>query len=141
VRVGHRRHRTREAGIDLTPMMDMVFLLIIFFMTSARFSQLTRAEVQLPLERGERQQAPQEAGVVVNITRSGDLEVFGRTVTDIELSGIVRQETVRKAHSGEPARFLIRADRDVLAKRLNDVVVVLSSAGVDSARLATEVPR
>ena len=42
------RQRRRSVAVDITPMIDVVFLLIIFFMTTAQFAQLTKAEVDLP---------------------------------------------------------------------------------------------
>ncbi len=49
MRFGAARHTERGVAVDLTPMIDVVFLLIIFFMTTAQFARLTRADVELPL--------------------------------------------------------------------------------------------
>ncbi|MEC9372838.1 MAG: biopolymer transporter ExbD, partial [Planctomycetota bacterium] len=46
----HRGERIPD--IDITAMIDVVFLLIIFFMTTAQFVKMTRAEVDLPRETG-----------------------------------------------------------------------------------------
>ena len=43
-----RPRRGRELGVNLTPMIDIVFLLLIFFVLIAQFSSRQRAEVQLP---------------------------------------------------------------------------------------------
>ena len=127
---------------DLTPMIDVVFLLIIFFMTTAQFAQLTRAEVDLPQERGEQQAEAEQAGIVVNITGEGQLIVSGRTVGLGELESIVRLEIAREPdRPAQQLKLLIRADRNAPAARLNRVVEVLRPLGVGAARLATEVPR
>ncbi|MCH8006080.1 MAG: biopolymer transporter ExbD [Planctomycetes bacterium] len=139
----HRqRDRTRGFAIELTPMIDVVFLLIIFFMTTAQFSRLTRADVDLPQERGEQRQTPEEAGIVINITRNGELIVSNRSVDLRELEAIVRAQ-IRRAPRLSPLdlKLMIRADRNAEAARLNQVVTMLTSLGVGSARLATEVPR
>ena len=43
----------RHLAVEITPMIDVVFLLIIFFMVTARFARDTRAELNLPQEKGE----------------------------------------------------------------------------------------
>lgn len=136
------RHRSRSVAVDITPMIDVVFLLIIFFMTTAQFAQLTRAEVDLPQERGEQRDLAEQAGIVVNITREGQLIVSGRAVALSELKAIVRSEIAREPdRPAQQLKLLIRADRDAPAARLNRVVEVLRPLGVGAARLATEVPR
>jgi biopolymer transport protein ExbD len=119
-------------------MVDVVFLLIIFFMTTAQFSRLTRAEVDLPQERGEQQRRAEEAGLVVNVTRSGELIVSNRTVALGELQQLVQDEL--RSDSDEQPRLLIRADRQADVRHLNEVVELMTSLGFGEARLATEVP-
>ncbi len=123
-------------------MIDVVFLLIIFFMTTAKVAQLTRTEIDLPLERGDQQATPDEAGLVINITVSGEIIVASRIVGLAELEGIVLSE-IRKDPERPAAqlKLLLRADRTVAALYLNRVVRMLDSLGVGAARLATEVPR
>ncbi len=123
-------------------MIDVVFLLIIFFMTTAQVAQLTRTEIDLPAERGEQRATPDEAGLVINITNSGDIIVASRTVDLVELEGIVRAE-LRKdpQRPADQLKLLLRADRAAAAAHLNRVVGLLESLGVGAARLATEVPR
>ena len=85
---------TRERGVsvDITAMIDVVFLLIIFFMTTAQVARLTHTEVDLPLEKGEQRATPDETGLVINITGGGEILVAGRPVDIAELEGIVRGE-------------------------------------------------
>ncbi len=136
------RERKRTLDIEVTPMIDVVFLLIIFFMTTAQFARMTRAELALPLEPGEQDRAPQEAGLVINITREGEIIVTDQTFDLAGLEQLVREEI--QLHSGRPPqqlKLLIRADKNADSARLNEVVRLLQSLDVGSARLATEVPR
>ncbi len=123
-------------------MIDVVFLLIIFFMTTAQVAQLTRTEIDLPLERGDQLTTPDEAGLVINISASGEIIVASRVIGLAELEGIVRSE-IRKdpQRPADQLKLLLRADRTVAALYLNRVVRLLESLGVGAARLATEVPR
>jgi biopolymer transport protein ExbD len=138
MRQARARFRRRGVSVEITPMVDVVFLLIIFFMTTAQFSRLTRAEVDLPQERGEQQRRAEEAGLVVNVTRSGELIVSNRTVALGELQQLVQDEL--RSDSDEQPRLLIRADRQADVRHLNEVVELMTSLGFGEARLATEVP-
>ncbi len=136
------RERKRTLDIEVTPMIDVVFLLIIFFMTTAQFARMTRAELALPLEPGEQESAPQEAGLVINITGEGKIIVSDQSFDLAGLEQLVREEI--QLHSDRPPqqlKLLIRADKNADSARLNQVVRLLQSLDVGSARLATEVPR
>ena len=136
------RERNRSLHIEITPMIDVVFLLIIFFMTTAQFARMTRAELALPLEPGEQERAPGEAGLVINLTRAGEIIVSDQTLDLAELEQLVRQEI--QLHSDRPTRqlkLLIRADKNANSARLNEVVRLLQGMDIGHARLATEVPR
>jgi biopolymer transport protein ExbD len=126
---------------DLTPMIDVVFLLIIFFMTTARFAEETRAELDLPQERGEQQEVTEEAGMIVNVRADGTIVVDTDELTPDELTEAVRAEIDRlHGRSGQQLKLMIRADRNADTAHLNRMVEQLQAAGVGAARLATEVP-
>ena len=142
MRFATARSRERGVAVDLTPMIDVVFLLIIFFMTTAQVAQLTRTEIDLPQEKGEQRTAPDEAGLVINITGGGEVIVASRTVDWEELESIVRSELGETPdRSAHQVKLLLRADRNAAAVHLNRVVGMLESLGIGEARLATEVPR
>lgn len=142
MRFGCSRQASRTIEIELTPMIDVVFLLIIFFMVAAQFARITRAELDLPQEKGEQEQAAEEAGLVINLLADGSIEVAQRTIGIEELLQIV-QEEIERLPSGDPrnVKLLIRADRNNDTATLNDLFNRLRSLGVGAARLATEVPR
>jgi biopolymer transport protein ExbD len=142
VRFQKSRHPERLLAVDFTSMVDVVFLLIIFFMTAAQFARATRAEVELPREPGERQKQPDEAGLVINITRSGDIIVGSDELDLVGLRELVERE-IRTMHAGHaPAlKLMIRADKECDSARLNQIVDMLREHDVSAARVATEVPR
>ena len=141
MKFGRSKHPARVPSVELTPMIDVVFLLIIFFMATAQFARLTRADVDLPIEKGEQQPIPEEAGLVINITRLGEIIIANETVSLDDLADIVDDE-IRQLPDGDPRRvkLLIRVDRLAAAGRLNEVVTRLQQRGVGVARIATEVP-
>jgi len=128
----------RVLPLEIAPMIDVVFLLIIFFMTTAQFARITRAELDLPQEPGEQRPA-EEAGVVINVMRDGTLIVNERTVSLPELIVMVEDEMARV---GGPAglKLILRADREAPAARMNEVITRLQQLGIYTARVATEIP-
>jgi biopolymer transport protein ExbD len=142
MRFGRRIRPDRVRGLEITPMIDVVFLLIIFFMTTARFAQDTRAELDLPEERGEQREGSDEAGVIINVTADGTIVVGKREVTLSGLEQIVQEEIQRaQGRDARKVKLTLRADRNLDSTRLNQIVSLLRNQGVGSARLATEIPQ
>lgn len=129
----------RRLHLELAPMIDVVFLLIIFFMTTAQFARDTRAELDLPQERGEQEERGEEAGLIINVARDGSIMV-GPESTDLAgLEGAIRAELA--ARPPDAVRVTLRADRAGDAARLNEIVALLRRHGIGGAKVATEVPR
>lgn len=136
--------RNRTINVELTSMIDVVFLLIIFFMTTAQFARLTRAEVSLPQEPGAQDPIPEEAGLVINITQSGQIivNVNDAPINLGELENLVKQEIAKYPdRSAHHLKLLIRADKNSKSARLNQIVNLLQTLDVGAARIATQVPR
>lgn len=125
----------------VTSMLDINFLLIMFFMVTAHFQRESRANLQLPKENGEAEVQVDEAGLVINVTREGGIIVKNEDVLLESLKGMVQGE-VAKLPGGEAdqLKLMVRVDRDASAQHLNKVVTMLREAGVGVIRVATEVP-
>lgn len=127
--------------VEITPMIDVVFLLIIFFMTTAQFVQMTRAEVDLPIEKGEQEDVADEAGLLINVLVNGEYVVNAETLQLPDVMMVVRRSIAEKTEDPTGFKLMIRADRNADSAALNDLVEALQDEGVGLARLATEVPR
>lgn len=137
-----RRHtHQRLMRVEITPMIDVVFLLIIFFMTTAQFARMTRAEVELPKQAGEQREEPEAEGIVINITADGQIIVSNDTVTIDELEQLVFDEVQRtRGREALTTRVMIRADRRASTRVLNQVVERLQKMNIGAAKIGTEVP-
>ena len=137
-----RRHREHVTGVDITPMIDVVFLLIIFFMTTAQFVRMTREKIDLPREKGEQEKQAEEAGLLINLLASGQIVIASDELSVDQLEFRVRQEIAKRPHQDATQfKMLIRADRKADTAHLNEVLKRLRGLGVGAARVATEVPR
>lgn len=134
--------RKRSINVELTSMIDVVFLLIIFFMTTSQFAKMTRAEVALPQEQGEQDPTPVEAGLVINITEDGQIIVNDKPLDLDQLKNLVEHEIAKYPdRSAHQLKLLIRADKNADSASLNKIVSLLQSLNIGAARIATEVPR
>ena len=134
------RSGSRPAALllDMTPMIDIVFLLLIFFLTTAQLARESRAELDLPEERGEQSAEVERAGLIVNVLADGSLLMGDQSISIEELeNAAIRQVIGSRDEKGRLVRPLVRADRNAPAERLNEVFNALRRAGTGSVRLAT----
>lgn len=85
----HYRRR-KDDGMDLTPLIDVVFQLLIFFMVSSQFVKHDRS-VELPLG-GEGVKADKAAPLVVEVTAGGLISVNGEACAESGLENVLRGE-------------------------------------------------
>lgn len=83
------RRERHEVNVELTPLIDVVFLLLIFFMVSSTFIRESQVKINLPEASGEVREV--EAGVVeITVDRGGEYSVNGRILVNAELSTLLR---------------------------------------------------
>jgi biopolymer transport protein ExbD len=132
-------HRRGGVDFNMTPMIDVVFLLIIFFLVS---SHLARQEAQmvLPLpeaDSGQRSPADDAPRVTINVLRDGSLMWAGRTVPVERLSDRLREKLAR---DGEDLEVRIRADRNVAYLHVEPILLACARAGIWNVTFASYRP-
>jgi biopolymer transport protein ExbD len=90
-----RPRRTAPPDINLAPLIDVVFLLLIFFMVATTFKDDVRIKVRLPEASGEETTAKEPQALTITIDREGRFYVNDRMVVDRSVA------TLKKAISGE----------------------------------------
>lgn len=85
------RRRTRvETDINLTPLIDVVFLLLIFFMVSTTFTRETQLQVDLPeAASGEHSDPSARQQIEVLISASGEVAINGKTLLNPSLDTLM----------------------------------------------------
>ena len=73
-----RQLRRPEVSINLTPLIDVVFLLLIFFMVSTSFSELTQLVVDLPEAEGS--PATNDEALMLTVDVAGNMTLNGESV-------------------------------------------------------------
>ena len=133
-----KRHYTRTPELNMTPMIDVVFQLLIFFMTCSQVASVNLERLDLPKLKGSEDQA--RTTVTVNVTRDGVLRVSGRTVTTAGLIDMVGRELDRLGGDLSRITVVVRADERGPSRMVNEVVAGLAAMGINHLRLAVEVP-
>ncbi len=138
MRFSNRGQGDRTLILELTSMVDIVFLLVIFFMVTSDFARDARAEVALPRLDGEQMEGMEEAGMYINLDENGDI-LLSTSEPPVTLEQLENQLNAYVAGDGAPL-VTLRADRLAPIVIFNDIVRILEASGISSVRMATEVP-
>jgi biopolymer transport protein ExbD len=138
-RVGMIRYErpTDRVQLDMAPMIDMVFLLLIFFLTATTFTQKEREQdVLLPANRNPGSLSRDfDSNLIVNVLRDGSLRVLGTRLPVVELESLVRD---RRERSRLPLKVQVRADRRVPYGGVASVLEAVEKAGVERPYLVAK---
>lgn len=103
-----RRQRIDEGGVNLTPLIDVVFLLLIFFMVSTTFTKESRLQLELPTADGEPAGEEREAIEIV-ISAAGRYHVNEQALGDGGVEALI--SAVQRVSAGDTMRpVIITAD-------------------------------
>ncbi|MHB0957823.1 MAG: ExbD/TolR family protein [Pirellulaceae bacterium] len=116
-------------GINMTPMIDVVFQLIIFFLVTNHLVK-QEAQLELPLPIAESGQAAVEENIprlTVNVLLDGTLMLAGRTMSDDELYDRLREKLL---DVGSGLQVRIRSDRSVPFQFVEPILLACARAGI-----------
>jgi biopolymer transport protein ExbD len=127
--------KSRAPALALTSMLDVIFLLLCFFVTVSVFSQWeSEISIKLPASKTSEQPERLPGEIIVNLTKEGIVKVNGNVMPLPELKS--RLAKVAKFYPGQPV--IIRADRDTRYESLVEVMDACREADVWNFSLATE---
>ncbi len=130
-----RKNRSKAPGLALTSMLDVIFLLLCFFVTVSVFSQW-ESEITIKLPSASTAEEPDRlpGEIIVNLDKDGKVTVNGNRLGLIELGE--RLAKVAKFYPDQAV--IIRADKDVRYEYLVDVIDTCRSANVWNFSFATD---
>ncbi len=130
-----KHNSVEDATINLTPMIDVVFLLVIFFMVGSKFSEAdSRIKVNVPSigQMKSITRAPDERIVAIGIDGSVMLDE-----TPMSLSQLT--QALRRERANYPAiKVAVRGEADGSQQQLVDVLQAITVSGVDQIGIATK---
>jgi biopolymer transport protein ExbD len=131
-------HHDEQPALNLTAMLDIMFLLLIFFVLNTKFLDDERQiNLQVPQVNGQSKLAAADQQKTINVYRDGSIRLDGATVT-------LRDLTARLAAARQKAKnlgVLVRGDGHGELQQVADVLTACKQAGVSdlavSVRLTT----
>ncbi|GBD98049.1 biopolymer transport protein ExbD [bacterium BMS3Abin07] len=126
------RRRYNHSYMNIAPLVDVVFLLLLFFMLTSRLIREPTLKVRLP--ESKTAATEQETIRTITITRGGRIFFMDR---EIRLKGL--QRAVRESLTiGEKGSLRIKADRDADVGLLVNVIDEVRLAGIKDFSIVTE---
>ncbi len=124
--------RSRSLRFAITPMIDVVFLLIIFFLVTAHFVKSeTHATVELPVAHAANRLEESEANrLVITITADGNYSVMGRMVSWPELEAIILSHEQGKGTGQTEREIRIRGDQVVKYQLVKPILIASAQAKI-----------
>ncbi len=115
-----------DGGMDMTPMIDVTFQLIIFFMCVTDMADNTKERLALPVARKAEVDIVEPGRLVINVNAEGDVVVAGEAVTDRRLYELLRYEArISPKENGLPSKAVyIRADKLADYRHIERVMAV-----------------
>lgn len=129
-----RRHRTKDEGaeINITPMLDIVFIMLIFFIVTTSFVKESGIDVNRPsAQTAERQE---RGNIIIAINANGEIWMDKRR---IELRSV--RANVERMHAENPeGSVVVLADKAAKTGDLVEVMDQVRLAGVQNVSIATK---
>ncbi len=99
-----RRQKDGEVSVNLTPLIDVVFLLLIFFMVSTTFTKETHLSLDLPEATGE-EKTDQPKQIEILIDAGGQYVIDGRSLVSTNIDTVMK--ALKMIADGDTTRPLI----------------------------------
>ncbi len=127
-----RQKKRSDLLVDITPLVDVVFLMLIFFMVSTSFNVSSTLKLDLPSSKATAEQKDVNK-VSISINAKGQIFVQDEAVEDADL-----RKRILNISKGDPnVRVVLRADSDARHKRVVYVLDTLRGLEMSKIGIAT----
>ena len=133
----HMRRKAEEAEIDITPMLDMVFILLIFFIVSTSFVHEAGINVARPSQNTQNKVVKQSKIVLIQVKNDGTIDVsFAGTTRTVDLSA-VRPEVEKDLAASPEAQVVVAVSPGSRAGLMVEAIDRAKQAGAKKVSLAS----
>ncbi len=134
-----RQQRYTQADVNLTPLIDVVFLLLIFFMVSTTFTKETHLTLELP-EADAEQRSEQPDALEIVISAEGQYTVNGRALINNRLDTL-KQALQELAAGNTKLPMIITADAKAEHQMVVRAMDAAGQLGFGNLSLTTQRPQ
>jgi|TARA_R110000868_G_scaffold101170_4_gene278553 biopolymer transport protein ExbD len=136
--VNFKRQQREEVTVNLTPLIDIVFLLLIFFMVSTTFTQESHLSIDLPEAAANDQRVP-PASIEVVVSTAGDYSVNDQPLVNQQLETLKR--AIFKVLDGrKTAPLIITADANATHASVVRAMDAAGQLGLINISITTRQP-
>ena len=132
------KRRKEDLQLNLTPLIDVVFLLLIFFMVSTSFKKETKISLDLPEANGETLEQEKQL-VEVSINKAGDIFINGEGLINKQTETI--KSAILQSSTDTNTPVVIHADADAPYQAVITVMDAAGQVGFNNLTLATQQPK
>ncbi|HUT69357.1 MAG TPA: biopolymer transporter ExbD [Desulfatiglandales bacterium] len=132
MRFSQPKREETSLGISIAPLIDIVFLLLIFFMLTSHFETISGIDIRLP-DISEKGRDRSDDNVVVVLDKAGTCYLQEEKVTLKDLYLRLQQMTQKKKIS-----LILQADQDVRHGLVVRIMDLANNAGVNSIVIAAQ---
>ena len=128
-----KKKQSRRISLDITPLIDVVFLLLIFLLLSTTFIDSPGIHINLP-SAASKQKSDTRKSLEVTITKENKIYIFGKDVKKDKL----KQELANRISNPDTQALIIRADGKVEHQLVVFVMDSAKQAGIKKLSIATQ---
>lgn len=128
----YRRKQRSELTVDLSPLIDVVFLLLIFFMVSTRFKDDHGLDLDLP--QAESRQSTQTERLTLFVGKDGNIKLQEETITKDQLADKLRAALA----NSEDKMVILHVDKDVQHGLVVEIMDTAKDAGASGLTFAAK---
>lgn len=130
--------KKEELQLNLTPLIDVVFLLLIFFMVSTSFKKESKISLDLPEANGEIAEKLPES-IEISINKDGEVFVNGEGLINRQLETI--KDAIKQVANDPSMPLVINADAQAPYQAVISVMDAAGQVGFNNLTLATQQPK
>jgi biopolymer transport protein ExbD len=131
--VRRKRRAQDEAEINITPMLDIVFIMLIFFIVTTSFVKETGLEVSRPSNSPPKEMKKKKGPIVVKIDANGNISMKGRMLERKAVHANLERQKAEKPD----ATLIVAAHPDADTGALVTILDAAEAVGVASVSVAT----
>ena len=126
------RHKKSSIAMDIAPLIDIMFMLLLFFILTSSFS---RPSIPLKMPEATNKQKLKKEDIIISIDRDNNIYLNRQKVEFTELEDLLRQKLV---YSHEK-RIIFQGDENILYKKFVKVIDIVKHSGAKEINISHEL--
>ncbi len=126
--------KNKPLDINVAPLIDIVFLLLIFFMLASEFTDFKTIDLVSPIESNTNIEIT-KLPIIINLSETGTIHVNSETIEKNNLSNFLKTTLTENSSK----KVVINTDENTKINLLIDIIDIVRDLGIDKIALETKV--